>query len=285
MSSRPEQRVRQRQRRNQRSDLAARVIAAIPAIAFAIFIVWYGGWVFVAGLALLGTLALKELYNLMRRAGPVDIAGFIGLWALLVAALEGDQFQILLALVVTVPVTFFFALARRRRADVSWGIAVTLFGVVWVGVALAHAVLIRELPHGGAIVVDVLIGTFIGDTAAYLGGRAFGRRPLAPGISPNKTLEGLLCGVVGGTFAFWFFAYAWQDAGRGGFWTHGDALLVGVAVALAAPIGDLFESLVKRDLDVKDTGKFFGAHGGVLDRLDAVFFTAVTAYYVAVAVG
>ena len=109
----------------------------------------------------------------------------------------GDQFQILLVLACTVPLTFFLALARPRRDDVSWGIAVTLFGVVWIGVALAHAVLVRELPHGGAIVLDVLIGTFIGDTAAYFGGRAFGRRPLAPRISPNKTVEGLLCGIVG----------------------------------------------------------------------------------------
>ena len=123
--------------------------------------------------------------------------------------------------------------------------------------------------------VDVLIGTFLGDTAAYFGGRLYGRRPLAPLISPNKTLEGLVAGVLGGTLAFWC-AGLYQD------WLSGaDALVIGLAVALAAPVGDLFESLVKRDLAVKDTGSFFGAHGGVLDRLDAVFFTMVAAYYAA----
>jgi phosphatidate cytidylyltransferase len=98
-------------------------------------------------------------------------------------------------------------------------------------------------------------------------------------ISPNKTVEGLVCGILGGTLAFWF-AGLYQD------WLKGDdALLIGALVALAAPVGDLFESLVKRDLGVKDTGRFFGAHGGVLDRLDAVFFTVVVGYYASVALG
>jgi phosphatidate cytidylyltransferase len=176
-------------------------------------------------------------------------------------------------------VTFLLSLLRPRRANVSWAIAITLLGVVWIGLALAHAVLLRALPHGGALVLATLIGTFIGDTCAYFAGRAWGQRPLAPQISPNKTLEGFIGGVAGGTFAFWLFMWAYHDWIPGG-----QALLIGFAVALAAPFGDLFESLLKRDLDVKDTGRLFGAHGGALDRLDAVFFTAVTAYYVSLAV-
>jgi phosphatidate cytidylyltransferase len=177
------------------------------------------------------------------------------------------------------PVIFLLSLGRPRRENVAWAIAMTYFGILWIGMPLAHAVLLRDLPHGGALVVDVLIGTFVGDTAAYFGGRAFGRTPMAPLISPNKTFEGLLIGVAGGTFAFWLFAFAYQDWIPGG-----KALLIGVCVAVIAPIGDLFESLIKRDLEVKDTGTLFGPHGGVLDRLDAVFFTAVTAYYVSIAV-
>jgi phosphatidate cytidylyltransferase len=157
--------------------------------------------------------------------------------------------------------------------------AVVLFGTLWIGMAMAHAVLLREMPHGGSLVLAVLLGTFLGDTAAYFGGRSFGRIPLAPALSPNKTLEGLACGVIGGTLAFWLFAVGYHD------WIAGtDALVIGGAVALAAPLGDLFESMIKRDLGVKDTGRLFGAHGGALDRLDAVLFSIVTAYYVAVAV-
>jgi phosphatidate cytidylyltransferase len=123
------------------------------------------------------------------------------------------------------------------------------------------------------------VATFLGDTAAYFGGRYFGTRPLAPRISPNKTLEGLVAGILGGAAAFWA-AGLYQD------WLSGDdAILIGLMVAVAAPIGDLFESMIKRDLAVKDTGRLFGAHGGVLDRLDAAFFTVVVGYYAAVAFG
>lgn len=268
-----------RSRRNQGSDLGARVLAAIPAIIFAALIVGYGGIVFALGLSVLGILSLAELYKLMGRVHPANLAGFVSVVALALAALYGDHFHIVLVLVCSVPLTFFLTLVRPRRAHASWAMAVVLFGTLWVGMALAHAVLLRELPHGGSLVLAVLIGTFIGDTAAYFGGRAFGRIPLAPNLSPNKTLEGLACGVLGGTLAFWLFAVGYHD------WIQGpDALVIGGAVALAVPIGDLFESMIKRDLDVKDTGRVFGAHGGALDRLDAVFFTVVTAYYVSVAV-
>src|SRR6478735_8983424 len=128
-----------------------------------------------------------------------------------------------------------------------------------------------------AIVIVVLGATFLTDTAAYAGGRLFGRHPLAPRISPNKTIEGLAFGFVGGTAGFWF-AGLYQD------WLPGiDALIMGMCIAIVAPMGDLFESMLKRDLDVKDTGNVFGPHGGLLDRLDALLFTIVVGYYLAVA--
>ena len=268
-----------REPRSDRSDLVPRVLAAVPAIAFAIFIVSQGGLIWAIGVTFLGVIAMHELYSMMARARPVNLAGFLALGGMCLAALYGDQYQMLLVLAASIPLTFLLALARPRRENVAWGISATMLGIVWIGLALGHAVLLREVPHGGGLMLDVLIGAFIGDTAAYFGGRAWGRTPLAPAISPNKTLEGLVCGVVGGTFAFWLFAFSYQD------WFKGtDALLIGFAVALAAPMGDLFESLLKRDLAVKDTGRFFGAHGGALDRLDGVFFAIVTAYYVSVAV-
>ncbi len=152
-------------------------------------------------------------------------------------------------------------------------IAGTLLGVYWLGFAFAHAVLLRQLPHGGGMIIDILVGTFLADTAAYLGGRLFGRRPLAPTISPNKTVEGLFCGMLIAIVAV-FFAGLYQD-----WLTQGDALLLGLAVAVLGPLGDLFESLVKRDAGAKDSGGVFGAHGGALDRLDAVIFTVVAGYY------
>jgi phosphatidate cytidylyltransferase len=238
-----------------------------------------GGLVFALGLILLGTVALRELYMMMRRARPVDVAGYISVAAMILLALYEERADVLIALAAAFPLVFVLALTRARLDNLAWGIAATLFGVLWIGLPLAHAVFLRELPHGDGLMIDVLVATFVGDTAAYLGGRLWGQRPLAPDLSPNKTVEGLLAGIVGGTLAFWC-AGLYQD------WLPGpDALLLGFLVALTAPIGDLFESAVKRDLAVKDAGRFFGAHGGVLDRLDAVFFTVVVAFYVSIWLG
>jgi phosphatidate cytidylyltransferase len=270
------------------SDLAARVLVALIAIPIAIVLVWQGGEVLALGLAVLGVIALGELYTLMERVRPPALAGFLTLVALLAAALYGEQRQVLMILAAAFPVTFFLALARPRRANVSWAIAVTMFGVLWIGLPMVHALWLRDLSieqdgktivTGMGLLFDVLIATFVGDTFAYFVGRAYGRSQFAPLISPNKTLEGLIGGVVGGTMAFWC-AGLYQD------WLTGwDALLIGFLVAITAPLGDLFESLVKRDLEVKDTGSLFGAHGGVLDRLDAVLFTVVVGYYAAVGLG
>ena len=244
---------------------------------------------FALGLAVLGVIALGELYTLMGRVRPPALAGFLTLVALLAAALYGEPRHVIMVLVAAFPVTFFLALARPRRANVSWAIAATLFGVLWIGLADGARDLAarprhrrrtaRRSPPAWGCVFDVLIATFVGDTFAYFVGRAYGRTQIAPLISPNKTLEGLVGGVVGGTLAFWC-AGLYQD------WLTGwDALLIGFLVAIAAPLGDLFESLIKRDLEVKDTGTLFGAHGGVLDRLDAVLFTIVVGYYAAVGLG
>jgi phosphatidate cytidylyltransferase len=271
-----------------RSDLGGRVLVAAIAAPIAIVCVWQGDELFALLLAVLGVVALGELYTLMGRVRPPALAGFLTLIALLVAALYGEPRHALMVLVAAFPVTFFLALVRPRRENVSWAIAATLFGVLWIGVPMAHAIWLRDLStvqHGHEIgtgmglVLDVLIATFVGDTCAYFVGRSYGRSPIAPLISPNKTLEGLLGGIAGGTLAFWL-AGLYQD-----WLSGGDALLIGFLVAITAPIGDLFESLIKRDLEVKDTGTLFGAHGGVLDRLDAVLFTIVVGYYAAVALG
>src|SRR5262245_44110766 len=269
----------ERERPAPRSDLLPRVLAAIPAILFALLIVGQGGLVFAVGLFALGVVALTELYTLMKRVRPVNLAGFLTLGGLLAAALYGEPRHVVMVLAIMFPVTFYLALFRPRREHVSWAIAATMFGVLWIGIAMVHAIWLRETPHGDGLVIDVLIGTFLGDTFAYFGGRLYGRTRIAPLISPNKTLEGLVIGIIGGSLAFWF-AGLYQD------WLSGrDAILIGVAVAVTAPVGDLFESLIKRDLEVKDAGRLFGAHGGVLDRLDAVFFTIVVGYYMAIWLG
>jgi phosphatidate cytidylyltransferase len=252
--------------------VASRTLFALPLIALALFLVIEGGPIFTAGVFVLGCICLHELYGMYERAHPVRLAGFLALAGLLVAALYGGQPQVLLAAAAALPVLFGLTLAQRHPS--VGGMALTLLGIYWIGFGLAHAVLLRGLPHGEGIVIDVLVGTFLGDTGAYLGGRLFGRRPLAPHVSPNKTVEGLAIGMACCVLSVWF-------AGRYQDWLPGThALVLGLGIAVFAPIGDLFESFVKRQAGTKDTGRLLGAHGGVLDRLDAVLFTAVIGYYV-----
>jgi phosphatidate cytidylyltransferase len=268
--------TRRRRRRGGGSDLGLRVLAAIPAVAFAIFIIYYGGWVFAAGALLLGYVCVHELFRMYETVRPIRLAAFLALTGLAFAALEGGDRQVLLALVAFVPVMFLLGIAvpRGEGPTLTAAMSLTTLGVVWVGMAIAHAILLRETTHGDGIIVDILVGTFLGDTGAYFGGRYLGTRPLAPRISPNKTVEGLVIGFLAAVFFTWV-AGLYQD-----WLTHGQALLLGVAVGATAPLGDLFESAIKRDAGTKDAGSLFGAHGGALDRLDAAFFTLVTGYYV-----
>jgi phosphatidate cytidylyltransferase len=265
--------------RRQRSDLRSRILVAIPAAIVAIIFVDLGGLAFALFLIAIGSVCLHELYRMLARWKPLPIVGFAALAGMVLGARFGSQRQVLEVAVATVPVLFLFVLARAQRGGATVAIAGTLLGVYWIGFAFAHAELLRRLPHGNAVIIDVLIGTFLGDTAAYLGGRLFGRRPLAPEISPSKTVEGLFCGMLIAILAV-FFAGLYQP-----WLTQGDALLLGLAVAILGPLGDLFESVIKRDAGTKDAGSLFGAHGGALDRLDAVMFTIVAGYYIWLAVG
>jgi phosphatidate cytidylyltransferase len=282
----PRQRpARQRSRREgSGSDLLARVVIAVPAAIVAITFVDLGGLPFALFMIAIGWVCMHELYRMLARWRPVALVGFLALAGMVLAARYGSQREVLEVAVATVPVLFLFVLARPQPAaaapavGVTVAIAATLLGVYWLGLAFAHAELLRQVNHGGGIIIDVLVGTFLGDTGAYVGGRLFGRRPLAPKISPNKTVEGLFCGMLVAIVAV-FLAGLYQT-----WLTQGDALLLGLTVAILAPLGDLFESAVKRDAGLKDAGHAFGVHGGALDRLDAVIFTTVAGYYVWIAV-
>ncbi len=257
-----------------RSDLVARVLVAIPAGAAAIVLIAVGQPYFALGLGLLGLVCLHELYGMFAVARPSRLAGMLGLIGVMAAASLGDERSVLMVFMATLPLVFLLV-ATQAGGGGAPAVAVTTLGIAWVGLALAHAVLLRQLDHGGALIVAMALGTFLGDTGAYLGGRVFGRTKLAPAISPNKTVEGLLIGIVTCVGVVWYFGLTndeWMGGQRGA--------LLGLAVALAAPLGDLFESYLKRDSGVKDSGVLFGAHGGALDRIDAIMFAVVASYYV-----
>jgi phosphatidate cytidylyltransferase len=267
-----------RKKRGLGGETAKRVLVALPWIAFAIAIAVAGGIVFALAMIGIGIVCLREYVAMTADSRPLAIPAYLAVAALIVAAHFGTAFNVLLILAASFPLLFFFAARSREREGVTVSLGVTVLGIFWIGIPLVHAVLLRDLPaHGAGLLVDVLVGTFVADTAAYATGRMFGSHKIAPSISPNKTIEGLVGGFLIGTMGFWF-AGLYQD------WLSGvDALIIGAAVAAIAPVGDLFESMLKRDLGTKDTGTLFGPHGGILDRLDAVFFTIVVGYYLSVA--
>lgn len=268
-----------KRRRRGGGETAKRVLVALPWIVFAIAITVAGGPIFALAMAAIGVVAVGEFAGIASRYRPLTLPAYISVAGLIAAAYLGTSYSVLMALAASVPLLFAFAARARYREGATVSLGITLLAIVWIGLPLAHAVFLRELPdHGAGLLIDVLVGTFVADTAAYATGRMFGSHKIAPNLSPNKTIEGLIGGFVIGTMGFWF-AGLYQD------WLSGtDALIIGAAVAAMAPVGDLFESLLKRDLGTKDTGTLFGPHGGLLDRLDAVFFTIVIGYYLSVAV-
>jgi phosphatidate cytidylyltransferase len=274
---RPPRRPRRRRRAVLNGETARRVLVAIPWIAFAIAIAVLGGLVFATAMVAIGLLCLREYFLMTAPLRPVQPAAYIAVAAMIAAAHFGTAFNVLLLAAASFPLLFVFGAGRRPREGIVVSMGATVLGAVWIGLPLVHAALLRDLPdHGAALLIDVLVGTFATDTGAYATGRMFGSHRIAPDLSPNKTIEGLIGGFLIGTMAFWF-AGLYQD------WLSGvDALIIGAAVAAIGPLGDLFASMVKRDLGRKDTGRLFGPHGGLLDRLDALFFTIVVGYYLSV---
>lgn len=278
MPAEPQPRRRPARRKNpssgSRSNLVGRIAVAVPAAIVALLCILTSNETLAVFALVVGAVALHEFYVLAHGVQPIRLAGFLTLLALVGAGLWGEQFQLVAVVAASFVVVFLMSAFTGPRQNATYGMATTLFGAFWIGIPLAHALWLRQLPHGEMIIIDVLLGTFIGDTFAMFGGKMFGRTKMAPALSPNKTMEGLAIGMLGATATVWF-AGLYQD------WITGaNALLLGVAVAVVAPIGDVFESYIKRDFDVKDSGKAFGAHGGAMDRADAVLFTLVVGYYV-----
>jgi phosphatidate cytidylyltransferase len=210
-----------------------------------------------------------------RTLRPVVLAGYLGALAALLGATLGGTDWALAGLLSTLVFAFVI---KGGLSTVS--VSVTVLGVVWIGLGLAHALLLRDIDeHGVLAVYTVLLAVWAGDAAAYFVGRLIGRHKLAPTVSPGKSWEGLIAGTVA-TVGVTFIAVYEQN-----FLTIPESLVLGVVIAIVAPVGDLFESALKRDADVKDSGRLLAGHGGVLDRIDALLFAWVAAYYVVVAFG
>ena len=263
------------------THLLQRVAVAAVALPVVLVLVWRGGW-WLFALATGGALlALHEYAGLTRRLRPLVLAGYVGVVAILVAATAGGVTWLLGAVLLTLLAAFVLHTLAQTRPPATVAIGSTVLGAVWIGLGLAHVLLLRDLPDGRLAVFTVLLAVWASDTFAFFAGRLVGRHKLAPVMSPRKTWEGLVAGSLA-AIAVTFFAL-YED--RETFLAIWQALVLGGVIALASVLGDLFESAVKRDMEVKDTGRLLAAHGGVLDRIDSLLYAAPAAFYAILAFG
>jgi phosphatidate cytidylyltransferase len=263
-------------------NLLSRVVVALVALPAVLGLVWLGGW-WLFGLALVGALvALHEYTAMVRPLRPLVLACYLGALLMLVGVTLGGLPWLLGGFLASVLVAFVLHGVASTRQPPTVAIGSTVLGTAWVGFGLAHLILLRELPEYGLLAVfTVLLAVFAADTLAFFVGRLMGRHKLAPVMSPGKTWEGFLAGTVAAVAVAFFALYEDRDE----FLAIWEAIVLGVAIALAAALGDLFESALKRDMQVKDTGRILGGHGGVLDRIDSLLYAAPVAYYLVLALG
>ena len=225
-------------------------------------------------------LAAAEAYAVLRRAGyrPATLLGLIATVSLMFGAYSDGETAIPLIITLTVVFSFLWYLFGVVRARPTVNVAVTLFVFLWVGVLGSYAALLLALPNreGIAFLLGAIVATAAHDIGALFFGSQMGSRPLAPEISPNKTVEGLMGGMASAVFASVLLVGILPGIHP---WTSGKALALGIMVAVVAPLGDLCESMLKRDLGVKDMGSLLPGHGGVLDRFDALLFVLPATYY------
>jgi phosphatidate cytidylyltransferase len=255
------------------SPFVSRIVVAAMLLPVVLGVVWLGGWWLFGLVVAGGLLALHELYAMARSLRPIVLAGYAGLVLALLGAQLGGTTWLLAGTLGTLVVALLVFFVSSARQNAVAGFAVTLLGVVWVGGGLAFFMLVRDIPDDGRLLVfTILLTVFADDTAAFFVGRAIGRHRLAPAISPGKSWEGFVGGTCAAV-AVAFFALYEQNVV-----TTGESLVLGLVIALAATMGDLFESAVKRDLGVKDSGSLLAGHGGVLDRVDSLLWAGPAAY-------
>ena len=264
--------------------LKQRLLTAAVGIPLGAVVIYLGTWYLTGAVAVLALLGLHEFHRLAGVRGWVaPVLGYAGGLAIIAgAALSADYTRVLLWLAVALAlVTLLDALSRALKADLpSHGLRGVLAGWLYVPFLLGYLVRLRELgggalhhgiPGGAGWLFLAVAACWATDTAAYAIGKAYGKHKLCPAISPGKTVEGALAGLVGAVV--WVLPVSWWL----GLPPHLGVLL-GLALGVGGQVGDLFESLLKRRAGVKDSGALLPGHGGVLDRFDSLLFNAPLTY-------
>jgi len=256
--------------------LKKRVITGLWGIPLLIATVWFDQplpW-FTVLVAIWGLLAVFEFYKIVAEAKVPPLTYFGLIWTLLfiISPHFNYSFTIPILLTSAVVLSLIWLLLRPQKEGAFIGWAWTIAGILYMGWLLSHLVALRGLDDGRNWVFLALIATFGSDTAAFFTGRALGRHHLAPGISPGKTWEGTIAGFLGAIIVSLLFTMLLPLG-------YGQAILLGFLISLFGQLGDLIESLLKRNMGVKDSGSLLPGHGGALDRIDSVVFAGVVVYY------
>jgi len=267
-----------------RSGAVARIVASVVFIPCFVVITLRGGGYFLGLIALVVALGMGEYFSMLRAKGlaPFRYAGSASGLALLWFLYDGRGADAGFGVALVVMAVLAVELMRRDSHAALYHAGTTFFGVIYVAFLGAHMVLLRELPRdlglpyalGADFVFLAFVVTWAADTGAYLVGTVLGRHALLPRVSRGKTVEGAVGGVV-----FAVLAAVGARVTFAGFLGPVSAVLLGLSAAVAGLAGDLTESMIKRDADVKDASGVIPGHGGVLDRFDSLLFTAPLIYY------
>lgn len=269
------------QRGDGRDVQTAAIVGVVLAGTF-LLLVWKAPFLAMLMITGIMVMAASELYAATRKPGfnPPAVLGLAAVGGMPIAAYWRGEPAITLVLVLTVVAGLLWYIVGITSERPVANLAVMLLGVAWIGVMGSFAALMlrSQTPDGGGMVVAAVLLAVAHDVGGFFGGRQFGKTPLSS-VSPNKTMEGLAAGIVSSILAACLIVFVFGISPFGDKFTH--ALLLGMAVGVMAPIGDLAESMVKRDLRVKDMGSVLPEHGGFLDRCDAILFALPTTWYMA----
>jgi len=264
------------------SNFVSRLLVAAVGLPLVLGLIWLGGWWLFALVAVAAFVGVHEFVTVARPLRPLAPAVYGGVLLALLGAHLGGIEWLLAGFLATFLFGFLLHALSSTRAPTTAALGSTVLGAAWIGLGLGFVLLLREMHTEGRLVaLTVVLTVFAADTVAYLTGRFVGRHRLAPRLSPKKTWEGLVGGAVAGVFVSFIALY---DT-RHDYLSVWQAVVLGLVVVAAAILGDLFESALKRDLEVKDTGSLLGGHGGMLDRIDALLFAAPAAYFLVLGFG
>ena len=266
--------------------LVSRLLVAIVLLPIGLLAIHFGGFPYNLLVTLLLVLAAWE-YVLLFRLGGLQPAGFLIPAGTLLLALGRmwDGFLSapwLLSLLILVSMTYHLLAYERGRDQAGTDFAVSLGGIIYFGWIGPYLISLRAIPEGEWWVLSVLPAVWLADSGAYFIGVRYGRHKLSPRLSPKKSWEGYVAGVVTGTLGAALLALVWRiAAGPDTAITLWRAALIGLVISALTPLGDLGESMIKRQVGVKDSSNLIPGHGGVFDRIDSWLWAVVIGYHMA----